>query len=319
MTIRLSVAMCTYNGAKYLEDQLRSIEQQSRPPDEVVVFDDRSTDSTADIVTAFAGRAPFEVRSRVNPRNLGTTKNFETAIRECTGDVIALADQDDFWLPQKLERIAQEFAARRDVGCVFTDAEVTDQNLEPLGYNLWSAIGFCRRDYVRLQQGDGVPVLLRRNVATGATMAFRADLREMVLPIPDGWVHDEWIAVVSASLSKISAIDEILIKYRQHSGNQIGALRETLAATISRSLSRELESEVEKSRILLARLDERLRDRDGGSIPRRIQEKILHSQARIELRGSLRAGLWKGFHELFRGRYGRYSNGLRSFVSDICC
>src|SRR6266705_4876943 len=214
MNNRMSVAICTYNGAKYLEDQLRSIEQQSRPPDEVVVFDDRSTDSTIDIVTAFASRASFEVHWRINPQNLGTTRNFEAAIRRCAGDVVVLADQDDFWLPHKLERFEQEFLARHEIGCVFTDAEVTDGHLESLGYNLWSVTGFCRREYARLQEGDGLAVLLRRNVVTGATMAFRAGLREMVLPIPDGWVHDEWIAVMSASLSNIVAIDEMLIKYR---------------------------------------------------------------------------------------------------------
>src|SRR2546426_7664709 len=104
MSIRLSVVMCTYNGAKYLDDQLRSLEKHSRPPDEIIFLDDCSTDSTADIIAAFASRAPFEVHLYVNPQNLGTTKNFEAAIRRCTGDVVALADQDDFWLPHKLDR-----------------------------------------------------------------------------------------------------------------------------------------------------------------------------------------------------------------------
>jgi glycosyltransferase involved in cell wall biosynthesis len=319
MSIRLSVAMCTYNGSQYLEEQLRSLERQTRPPDEVIVLDDRSTDTTAEVVAAFAGRAPFEVHLYVNRQNLGTTKNFEAAIRRCTGDVVALADQDDFWLPRKLDRIEQEFLSRPDIGCVFTDAEITDQHLEPLGYNLWHVTGFRRSEYSRLQQGDALAVLLRRNVATGATMAFRADLREMVLPIPGGWVHDEWIAVVSASLSKISAIDEMLIKYRQHSTNQIGAVKKTLAATVKRSLSSNLESEVTKNKDLLARLETRLGDRDGGSIPRRVQEKISHLQARMKLRKSLSAGLGDGVHELVLGRYGKYSNGLRSFMSDVCC
>jgi glycosyltransferase involved in cell wall biosynthesis len=319
MSIILSVAMCTYNGAKYLEDQLRSIEQQTRPPNEVVVLDDRSTDSTCEIVAAFASRVPFAAHLHVNPRTLGTTGNFDAAIRRCTGDIVVLADQDDFWLPQKLKRIEQEFLARYDIGCVFTNAEVTDEYLEPLGYTLWSAAGFCRREYVRLQDGEGLDVLLRHSVATGATMAFRAKLKEMFLPIPDGWVHDEWIAVMTASLSKISAIDEVLIKYRQHTGNQIGAVKKALTATIKRSLSSNLESDLTKNKLLLARLDEYLGDRDGGSVPQRVQEKILHFQARIKLRESLRAGLWKGSQELLLGRYGKYSNGLQSFVSDICC
>lgn len=321
MSIRLSVVMCTYNGAKFLDDQLRSLEQQSRPPDEIIILDDCSTDSTADIVAAFASRALFEVHMYVNPKNLGTTKNFEAAIRRCTGDVVALADQDDFWLPHKLDRIEREFLARPDIGCIFTDAEITNDCLEPLGYNLWGVTGFGRREYVSLQQGDGLSVVLRRSVATGATMAFRADLKEMILPIPDGWIHDEWIAMVSASLSRISAIDEVLIKYRQHSSNQIGAVKvkKALAAKIKRSLSLDLEGAVAKNKDLLAWVNTRLGDRGGGSIRHRVQEKISHLQARIRLRQNLPAGLWKGIRELLLGRYGKYSNGLRSFLSDVFC
>jgi glycosyltransferase involved in cell wall biosynthesis len=318
MSIRLSVAICTYNGAKYLKDQLVSLEQQSRRPDEVIVSDDCSTDSTVDIVTAFASRAAFQVHLYVNTRNLGTTKNFEGAIRRCTGDIVALSDQDDFWLPHKLHRLEREFLARPDIGCVFSDAELTDQHLQSLGHNLWTVIRLGRSEFASFQQGNGLAVLLRRNVATGATMAFRANLREVLLPIPSGWIHDEWIATVTASVSKITAIDERLIKYRQHSSNQIGATRKTLSATIERSLSSHLQSVVARNKELLARIDARLVNCDRGSVSQRLQEKILHLQARIKLRESLGSGLSQGVQELVCGRYGKYSNGLRSFFSDVC-
>src|SRR6266567_6944512 len=99
---RISVAMCTYNGARFLREQLESIAAQSRLPDELVVCDDGSTDETVETIKAFVGRAPFAVRLEINSKNLGSTKNFEKAIGLCEGEIIALADQDDVWKPQKL-------------------------------------------------------------------------------------------------------------------------------------------------------------------------------------------------------------------------
>src|SRR3712207_5989304 len=99
----LSVALCTYDGARYLPEQLESLARQRRLPDELVVCDDGSADDTVDVVRRFADRAPFAVRLSLNPQNLGFVKNFEQAIRLCRGDLIALADQDDVWHPQKLE------------------------------------------------------------------------------------------------------------------------------------------------------------------------------------------------------------------------
>ncbi|MBC7931137.1 MAG: glycosyltransferase, partial [Rubrivivax sp.] len=96
---RLSIAMCTYDGGRYLAEQLASIAAQTRAPDELVVCDDRSRDETTSIVRRFAETAPFPVRLYVNEQNLGSTRNFEKAIGLCEGELIALSDQDDVWLP----------------------------------------------------------------------------------------------------------------------------------------------------------------------------------------------------------------------------
>ena len=132
----ISVALCTYNGARYLQQQLESIAGQTRRPDEVVVCDDGSGDSTMEFVRSFAKTATFHVRVYQNDRVLGVTKNFDQAIGYCTGDMIALSDQDDVWHPQKLVRMEQAFAASPRVGAVFWDAEVVDSELRPLGHRL---------------------------------------------------------------------------------------------------------------------------------------------------------------------------------------
>src|SRR4029077_8380451 len=102
---RLSIAMCTYNGARFLPEQLESIAAQTRLPDELVVCDDGSADESAEIVRNFGKNAPFPVRLELNEKNLGATKNFEKAIGLCQGDLISLADQDDVWKPQKLSKL----------------------------------------------------------------------------------------------------------------------------------------------------------------------------------------------------------------------
>lgn len=107
MRPRISVAVCTYNGSRFLPEQLTSIAAQTRLPDEMVVCDDGATDATAEIIEKFARTAPFLVRFIRNSQNLGSTKNFENAIGLCTGDLIALSDQDDIWMREKLGRQAE--------------------------------------------------------------------------------------------------------------------------------------------------------------------------------------------------------------------
>ncbi len=130
--MKISVAMCTFNGAQYLGEQLASLLAQIRLPDELIICDDGSRDNTCDILRAFAGKVPFEIHIHVNETTLGSTKNFEKIISLCSGDIIALSDQDDVWYPQKLSLIEQAFLQNPQMGGVFTNAEIVDQNLEPL-------------------------------------------------------------------------------------------------------------------------------------------------------------------------------------------
>src|SRR5215217_714545 len=110
MRSKFSVAMCTYNGARFVAEQLASIAAQTRPPDELVVCDDRSTDATIAYVREFARTAPFPVRIFENEKNVGSTKNFERALELCEGDFIAFGDQDDVWLPEKLRKLEDALA-----------------------------------------------------------------------------------------------------------------------------------------------------------------------------------------------------------------
>lgn len=217
---RLSVAMCTYNGSQYLKEQLKSISSQTCLPYELVVCDDRSSDNTMEILRAFSSKAPFPVHIHLNERNLGLTKNFEKAIRLCKGDVVVLSDQDDVWHAEKLRRMDEVLSESPSVAAVFSDAEVVDEQLSPLGYSMWQAFKFGESLQNQFSNGGALEVLLRSNFASGNTMAFRAQYKEAVLPIVANTDHDSWIALLIAAVGDVALIRERLIKYRQHS-NQV--------------------------------------------------------------------------------------------------
>ncbi len=151
---KISVALCTYNGERFLGRQLASMQQQTRLPDELVVCDDCSTDSTIEILNGFAASSPFPVRITRNDQNLGFVANFERAIRLCEGNLIALSDQDDIWYPTRLERSLQEFTAHPELGLVFSDADVIDDRDQLTGTRLWTNFGFNQKRKHRLLAGD---------------------------------------------------------------------------------------------------------------------------------------------------------------------
>jgi glycosyltransferase involved in cell wall biosynthesis len=218
---RISVALCTYNGERFLPQQLASIAKQTRPPDELVVCDDRSTDRTVALLRDFAASSPYPVRIFENEHNLGYAANFERAIRLCEGDLIALSDQDDIWYPIRLERSEKEFAAHPQAGLVFSDADVINDSNELAGPTLWQRLGFAGKRTQDLLAGHYV-VLAKHRFVTGATVMFRAGLRDRFLPIGAGWIHDEWIALIAAAFSDLRPIDEPLIRYRIHDSQQVG-------------------------------------------------------------------------------------------------
>jgi glycosyltransferase involved in cell wall biosynthesis len=218
---RISVALCTYNGERFLPQQLASIAKQIRPPDELVVCDDRSTDRTVALLREFAASSPYPVRIFENEHNLGYAANFERAIRLCEGDLIALSDQDDIWYPIRLERSEKEFAAHPQAGLVFSDADVINDSNELAGPTLWQRLGFAGKRAQDLLDGHYV-VLAKHRFVTGATVMFRAALRDRLLPIGDGWIHDEWIALIAAAFSDLRPIDQPLIRYRIHDSQEVG-------------------------------------------------------------------------------------------------
>ena len=183
--MKISVAMCTFNGADFLPAQLESILAQSRKPDQIVVCDDGSTDETRAILARFEKESPDTILLRFNKKNLGSVKNFEQAIRCCNGDVIALSDQDDVWRQDKLQVIEKALSQSSSTALVFSDAELVDENLKPLNRRMWTEIGFDAQKRKLLRNGRALEVLLPGWTVTGATIAFRSQFANIALPVPD--------------------------------------------------------------------------------------------------------------------------------------
>jgi len=217
----ISVAMCTYNGGRYLEEQLESIASQSRLPHELVVCDDGSKDDTLEVLKRFQIGAPFAVRVIRNSQRLGSTRNFDQAIGLARGEFIALCDQDDRWAPTKLERLSLVLQENPFLGGVFSDASLIDDEGRRTGLRL-----FARHRFTVAKQrrfiGCPTETLLKHDVVTGATLMFRATIRRYCSPIPASWVHDGWLAWMIALHSRLSLIPEALIDYRIHAGQQLG-------------------------------------------------------------------------------------------------
>jgi glycosyltransferase involved in cell wall biosynthesis len=235
MGILVSVALCTRNGADFIEQQLLSILKQTRRPDEIVVSDDASTDATLAIVTRVTASHPsVRVIVLANPLALGISANFESAIRATSGDLVVLSDQDDVWRSHRLDRIVSEFESRPDLDLVFTNAYLVNSSGGDLGHSLFDALEISEDALAEVHAGRAFPLLLKRNLVTGATVAFRRSLLEPALPIPAPWLHDEWLAIIASVVGRVDAIEDRTIDYRQHGSNEIGVRRATIAVKVRR-------------------------------------------------------------------------------------
>ncbi len=318
MRLSLAVALCSYNGAAFLRAQLESIAAQERAPELLVVVDDASTDDSAEIAREFGRGVQFPVRVVVNERTLGFAANFGRAIALAEGDVVVLCDQDDVWHPAKLARLEAAFARAPEAGVAFSDAELVDAELAPLGERLWDAVGLGPALRQELREGRGFDHLVRRTLVTGATMAFRSRFRDLVLPVPAGVEHDAWIALLVSAVAGMEPVEEPLVLYRQHGGNAIGARRVGLVRRAGRARvlrAQGLRARHARNAAALERLTA------WGADAARLQalgDSLEHLQVRMELAEHARTLRLRGVAgELARRRYARFSEGVSSALRDL--
>jgi glycosyltransferase involved in cell wall biosynthesis len=199
--------MATFNGAKYLQEQLNSFVNQTSLPDELIICDDGSEDGTISIIEEFRQSAPFPVRIIKNTRNYGYIRNFEQALTLCSGNLIFLSDQDDIWFPEKISYIERIF--REDIGklLIIHDGKLVDERLQ------W--YGATKLKQVRAGWNND------KHFITGALSALHKDLISCVLPFPNNITigHDAWIHLIASLLGARGIIEKPLQLIRRHSTN----------------------------------------------------------------------------------------------------
>ncbi len=223
----ISIAMATYNGARFLGEQLDSFMAQEYLPCELVVGDDGSSDETITILEAFAVRSPFPVRIQRNLENLGFAANFLATAERCEGEWVALSDQDDVWLPNKLARVASEILERRDPDLVLVahQVEITDQHLRPLGrrpnWHKWHGMQMLRRGTANgLWSLGGCAMICHQRLIRGIDWRERTfnenAWRNLGFPADRLVGHDRWYSLLANALGSTLLLDEALGLFRRH-------------------------------------------------------------------------------------------------------
>ena len=222
--MKLSVAMCTYNGAEFIEEQLISILNQTVKIDEIIICDDCSTDDTLEILEKIIEQNNSVITIFRNEVNLRSNKNFEKALSLCTGDYIFFSDQDDIWKKNKVQKFIDKFNEDETIEALFSDGDLINKNSEVYpNSSLWRSVSFFD-DLVTKKSNINYLIKYKSNMVTGATMCIKKVVVDKVLPIPDlqNYYHDEWIALIISSENKLAFLAEKLISYRIHEAQQTG-------------------------------------------------------------------------------------------------
>jgi glycosyltransferase involved in cell wall biosynthesis len=221
----VAIAMATYNGSRYVARQMDSLFSQTTSDWVLLIRDDGSTDETVVIVKKYQEAHPGKiVVVEDGQKNLGPRDNFGRLIESAETDYLMFCDQDDVWLPDKIERTLTKMQKlEQEFGCdipllVHTDMTVADEDLRPIAASFW--------EYQKMdpKRGEHFQRIFIGNVANGCTVMINRKLREMALPIPQGAImHDWWLALIAAAFGKVDYITEQTVLYRVHSRNVVGA------------------------------------------------------------------------------------------------
>lgn len=288
----VSVVMCTYNGEKFLEKQIQSILTQTYQNLELIITDDCSTDGTKNILEKY--KSLPNVFIHYNENNLGFTKNFEKAASLAKANYICFADQDDIWLPNKVQQL---FNAIADKSMIYSNSLLIDDNDNSLGKYLSDF-----RKPLHISTSKGFAFF---NVVSGHTMMIKKNVLKIGLPIPQNTYHDWWLAVIASNISGIIYLDEVLTYYRQHST--------TVTKTIvnkqigSRTKSKRF-IEFEERLYWLSLLQENTTDKNQNFY------KTLHRLYKMKKNGKF---VWELFLFILKNRKELFSFSTKNYFSQL--
>ena len=217
---KISIAMATFEGRKFIEKQFESLLQQTRLPDEIIIYDDASSDDTVSILKDLKKRAPFRVEIIQGSKNLGVNTAFFTALAACNGTYIFFCDQDDVWEPKKIEMIVATFDSNPNIAVVFSNASQINENNITLQMSLWEQIKFNKKKIQNFEHNPLDQLLKGGNFIYGMSAAFRLESIKhfsSIIKQDIGMTHDTWYALHVIGVGwKGVALDEKLVCYRRH-------------------------------------------------------------------------------------------------------
>ena len=218
--MKTSVALCTFNGEKYLRKQLDSILEQTVAVDEIVVCDDLSTDATLSILNQYKETFPNIFKIHANEKNLRSVKNFEKAISLCENEIVFLCDQDDMWIPEKVEVILNQFKISPELQVIATNAFIINDDEDML--NVSTIYDIPSKTTKEMKE----ILFFHQNFCTGATIAMRKEFADDLMPFPPEnlYHHDEWIALKASLKNQLLFLNDRLIKYRIHQNQLVGGV-----------------------------------------------------------------------------------------------
>lgn len=306
-----------------MPEQLDSLIRQTRLPDEIVIGDDGSTDGSLGVIEAFARQATeagVQVQLVRQPGNVGYVRNFSDMLLRASGEIVFLCDQDDRWRVDKLALMMERFEREPDLWLLCSDARLVDANGHFMGVTQFDALELKAAEKRLVHAGCAFEVLLRRSMVTGATAALRRSVLGPCLPVGKDWIHDEWLAIVVAAMGRLDVVEQTLVDYRQHAGNQVGMRRRTLRdkwRDLTCARDEQFRVEVARMRVLEMHLAS-LGDRVRGDALAKLAQRRRHFEVRVAIGRHAR---WRRLPMVWRearaGCYAMFGTSGRSMLRDL--
>lgn len=299
MDEKIDILMATYNGEKYLKKQIDSILNQTYSNIRLIISDDCSTDRTREIIKEYE-KKDKRVNIYYQENNLGYIKNFEFLLTKVESNIYMLSDQDDIWLPNKVEN-TYNFLQKQNADMVFTDLIVVDEKEEVINKSFNNLMNLTQKINKTINSRE---IVYLYNCVTGCTIMGTSKLINKILPIPINSkhvLHDHWIALVSSMNGNIAYLPEGTIKYRQHNNNQIGIKHTTNKHTSIEKIREHFievklgvfETYVKNPEIF----PENFKEKNNKAYE---YFKMLVQKKKVNFKG------WKVFHELYKNENFKY-------------
>jgi hypothetical protein len=322
--LTLSVALSCYNSARYLGETIDSILAQTRPPEQIVVGDDGSTDASLQIVHDAIERSKqlgLDIEWTILDSNrYGIGKNMDRIVAACRHDVIVVCDSDDISLPFRFDHVTKQLADHPDVYLIATDSEVIDGAGNPKAPSLIATRNVSETERAQLCSDQAFRMLNRRFAAEGAATAYRRQLVEQIPPRPEHIIQDMWFALMAAAMTRFLYDERQTIKYRVHASNTTGGVRQRSASEKWQML---FEHGAARNARLLARAEDVLEGVRalGDEVPSWVrqlaEESARHERTRAAYPHNRVRRLPHVIKEASSGAYARSARGNKDVLLDL--